>query len=455
MTLRTNTQKGFILVTVLFTTVFIMVMGVVSLQLISSNLNTAKKEQYLVNAQFSADAGIDDAIRQLNLNDSWTGTGSELTLYTTAAFKSTYTTVVTAGSDSLQKFISVTARTYAPATSSTPKYVRKYTVEMRGVTGGDYSVVTGVGGLEMSNSAKIVGGNVFVNGSITMSNNSQIGLSTKPVNVKAAHQNCPVPATALYPKVCATNENGQPISLNNSAKIYGEVQATNQTNGSGMTSPGLVTGNPAPASLPDYDRFGQITAVTNTLNGNFNCSSGTYSWPANYKISGSVNISNTCQVTVNGNVWVTGTLNMSNSSKMIVSNALGATKPIIMVDGQQVVFSNSAVLQSNIIKTGFRILAYWSKAACSVAVAACDVTGTDLYNSRDQTTISLSNNTEGAQTEFYARWTKIDVNNAGNIGALVGQTVSLSNAGAVTFGSTVSGAGGVEAWVVKSYKRTF
>ncbi len=454
----THGQKGFILLTVLTTTVFVMLIGVISLQLIASNLRTSQNERLLVNAQFAADAGIDDAIRQLNNDHDWTGSGGELTLYSDSAFRTTYQSTVVDGAEDTQKFIQVTAHTYAPASSTTPRYTRNYSVEMRGITAGNYSVVTGVGGLVMTNSSKIVGGNVYVNGSITMSNTAQIGLSTNPVNVKAAHQNCPAPATAAYPQVCGPGENGQPITLTNSAKIYGEVQATNQTNGSGMSLPGLVAGNPPATALPSHDRLTQINNVSTTLNGNFSCSSGSHNWPANYRITGTVNISNSCQVTVNGDVWIGGTLNLSNSqSKMIVANSLGTTQPVIMIDGASgATFSNSTTLQSNAQNTGFRIITYWSTAACSTSTTApCDVTGTALYNSRDDTTISLSNSASGPNTEFYARWSQVTVNNSGNIGALVAQTVRLSNSGAITFGTSVSGVGGIEAWVVKSYKRTF
>lgn len=458
MTQLKQHQRGFILLTVLTTTVFIMLIGVISLQLISSNFRTAKNEQYLVNAQFAADAGIDDAIRQLNNDHDWAGSGSEQTLYNGSDYRATYQSWVADGTDDLQKVITVTAHTYSPASSTTPKYTRNYTVEMRGITSGNYSVVTGVGGLVMTNSSKIVGGSVYVNGAITMSNSAQIGLTTNPVTVKAAHANCPVPANATYPRVCNSGENGQPISFNNSAQIYGEVQATNQTDGSNMSLPGLVSGSPPATSLPSHDRMAQINAVSNTLTGNFNCSTGSHTWPANYRITGDVNISNSCQVTVNGHVWIQGKLTMSNSqSKMIVANSLGATQPVVMIDGSNgASFSNSSTLQSNSQNTGFRIITYWSTDACSTSTTSpCDVTGTSLYNSRDDTTISLNNSSSGPNTEFYARWSQIDVGNSGNIGALVGQTVRLTNSGAITFGTSVSGIGGIEAWVVKSYKRTF
>jgi hypothetical protein len=139
---------------------------------------------------------------------------------------------------------------------------------------------------------------------------------------------------------------------------------------------------------------------------------------------------------------------------MIVANSVGTTQPVVMIDGAGGAdFNNSSTLQSNSSKTGFRIITYWSRASCSPGCSS--VTGSDLYNSRNDTTIALSNSSSGPQTEFYARWTKVDVNNAGNIGALVGQTIKLSNSGAVTFGTSLNGVGGIEAWVVKSYKRTF
>lgn len=325
---------------------------------------------------------------------------------------------------------------------------------MRGVSSGDYSVVTGVGGLIMSNSAKIVGGNVYVNGRITMSNTAQIGLSTNPVDVKAAHQSCPVPANATYPRVCNSGENGQPITLTNSSRIYGEVQATNQTNGASMSNPGLIAGSPPAVAIPDYDRTAQVAAVSNTLNGSFSCSSGNFTWPANYKITGNVSISNSCQVTAYGNVWIGGTLSLSNSSKMIVADSVGTTKPVIMVDGQSgATFSNNTELKSNNQNTGFRIITYYSTASCSPNCS--NVTGTDLYNSSTRSTINLVNSSQGPHTEFFARWSQVDVNNGGNIGALVGQTIRMTNSGAVTFGATVSGAGGIQAWVIKSYKRDF
>ena len=456
----TKEQPGFALVALLITIFFVAAAGIVTAQLALSNLLLASVEYYRVNAQFAADAGLDDAIQHLNSDQSYTGTGSETDFYTDTgnAYKTTYQTTITddPGGDTYTKYLDVDAKAYAPATASSPRIERKFQVRLRGVSGGSFSVVTGVGGLYMSNNAKIVGGNVYVNGEIQLANSSQIGLTTNPVTVRAAHQICPVPPDSSYPRVCNSGENGQPITMSVNAKIYGDVQGTNQTTGTNMFNPGLQAGTPAPQALPTHDRDALKSAIASTITGaSAGCSSGTKTWAANTKITGNVDISGSCKVTVNGDVWITGNLSTSNTSQLIVQNGL-TTAPVLMIDGSSgLSMSNSSALTSNTNATpvGFRIVTYWSTASCSPDCG--NVTGTDLYNSRNTTTISLSNSASGAQTEFYARWSRVTINNSGNVGALVGQTVQLSNSGAITFGSSVSGSFGISAWVVSTYKRTY
>lgn len=447
-------QKGFVLISLLLTTLFVLAAGVATAQLATNNYRSSIVEHYRVDTQFAADAGIDKAVQEINANDSWNGTGGQVTLHDTGNYKTTYETVVTNDADPLKKLVTVTGRSYSPSTSTTPQVERTYQVALRAITSGDFSVVTGVGGLVMSNNSKIIGGNVFVNGTISMSNSAQIGLTTAPVAVKAAHQSCPAAGGPTYPRVCNSGENGQPISLSGSSRIYGEVTATNQTNGSQMLNPGLVSGSVAPAALPTHDRNAQKAAVATTQTAaTASCSSGTKTWPANLKITGNVSVSNSCKVTVQGDVWITGSLTISNSSDVIVANGI-TTSPVIMVDAQNGLdVSNNADLVSNSSSIGFRIITYWSTSGCSPDCT--DVTGSALFSSRNTTTIQLSNGSQGPNTEFYARWSRVSLSNGGNIGSLVGQTVQLTNSAAVTFGSSVSGVGGVEGWVIDSYKRNY
>lgn len=448
-------QNGFVMIALLIATMFVMVAGTATAALAASNYRTAKDDQYRLDAQLAADAGLDKAVYELNQDNDWAGSGGEQTLIDNGKYKSTYETSVTAGADDLHKVITVTARTYA-FNSAIPASTRSYSVVVRGINAGSFSVVTGVGGLEMLNSSKIIGGSVYVNGTISMTNTAQIGLASSPVNVQVANQNCPSPADSTYPRLCNPGENTNPIDITLSAHIYGAVVANDQSDGHNMTSPGLTSGSVSPQALPDYDRAAQISAVTSTITASdAKCAStnGTVDWPANLKITGNVSLTNKCKIVVHGNVWITGSLSLSNSSQLVAADGL-STPPTVMVDGAGGVdATNGSSFTSNSGDIGFLIITYWSKASCSPDCTS--VTGSDLYNSSQVTTINLENSSNGPNTEFYARWSRVELANSGNIGALVGQEVRLTNSSAVTFGTEVSGAGGIIGWVIDSYQRAY
>jgi hypothetical protein len=423
------------------------------MQLTVNNYKLGRKDQLRTQAQLGADAGIDYALQQVNSVSGWAGTATPTEIQNDGKVRVTYEVIAT-DNNADSKTLTAIGRSYSPTTHTTPDSAVKIKVDLRAVKSGYYSIVTGVGGLYLSNSAKIVGGDVLVNGEINLTNSSQIGLTTNPVNVQVAHQTCPNPANNTYPRLCSPNENGQPINIQNTAHIYGTVKANNQTNGAGMTNPGLTASSGVPAQpLPSHDRAGQVAAVATTVtSAAAGCSSGTKTWAANTKITGDVSISGTCQVTVNGNVWITGSLTVKNSAKLIVSNTLTTTQPTLMIDGNIASFSNSAELKSNSNSTGFEIVTYKSNASCSPTCS--DVTGTDLYNSRNLVTISLDNNTSAPNTIFYARWSRVQINNAGLIGALIGQTIELKNSGTISFGTSVPGVGNTY-WVIDGYRRSF
>ena len=419
------------------------------MELAVSSLNVSRKDQSQTHSQFASDAGIDEALQTINQNSTWTGTAGEIVLHNENNIKTTYQVTVANNPDGT-KTLTSTGRTFRPAASTTPITSRVIKADLRPITTGLYSIVTGVGGLYMSNSSKIVGGDVLVNGEIIMSGSAQIGLTTNPVKVEVAHQNCPVPGDATYPRLCISGENGEPISIVSPARIYGTVKANNQTNGANMTNPGLVAGSVAVQPLPTHDRAAQKAAVTSTTLGPLaSCNSGSATWPANYKITGDVTIQNSCKVTISGDVWITGKLNVKNIAQIIVSNSLGATMPNIMVDGETVNFSNAAQLKSNNLSTGAQLLNYYSKASCSPDCAS--VTGADLYNSRSEETINFDNSSSAPQSKLYARWTRVVVQNSGGIGALIGQTVELRNNSTITFGTAIGTA--TTYWVIDVYRR--
>ena len=452
--LRSLKESGSILLSFVITLPFIIIIAASYVSLATASFRSARQDQLHTHAQLSADAGADYAVDQISQNSDWSGTSAQIELLNSDNVRTTYDiSVSTNGSTS--KTITSVGRAFWPANSTTPAASVSINIGLRPVTSGDYSVVSGVGGLIMSNSAKILGGDVLVNGTVSLSNSAQIGLKMSPVDLEVAHQSCPTGGGDSYPRLCASGENGQPISLVNSSHIYGSVKANNQTDGDGMSNPGLVASSGVtPQTLPNHDRAVQKAAIADTITGSEASCSGsqTRTWAANTKITGNVVVSNSCRVSVQGDVWITGNLSISNSGRMSVADSLGATRPNIMIDGPSGAnFSNSTVLASNNVNTGFQVITYWSSDDCSPDRS--NVTGEDLYNSRNISTIRLDNSASGPQTIFYARWSRVNIVNSGQIGALVGQSVKLANSGTITFGTSVSTS--TTFWVIDSYRRIY
>jgi hypothetical protein len=446
-------EHGSIILVFIITLPVLILMALYYTNLALTSFQVGRQDQLHTEAQLAADAGADYGVEQLSQNNNWTGTGSEVTLHSDSKLHTTFTDSVSGDSNS--KTIAVTGRTYWPASSTTATRSVSIDVNLYPVTSGNFSIVTGAGGLIMSNSSKIVSGNVFINGQISMSNSAQIGLSTNPVNVQVADQACPNPADATYPRVCNSGENGQPIAISSPAHIYGTVTATNQTNGSNMSNTGLVAnGSVSPLTLPTYDRAAQKTAATNNMTAAAASCSGnqTVTWPANTKITGNVTVSNSkCTVIIQGNVWITGSLSVSNGAQLDISNSVGTTLPNIMVDGSGgITFSQSSAVVRNSSNTGAEFYTFYSKASCSPDCSS--VTGTDLASSRTVTTISLNNSASAASSVFYAYWSQVSLGNSGQIGAVIGQTIQMSNTAAITFGSS-TGVAGNTVWVIKGYHR--
>lgn len=461
MRLLTTDQSGAILVSILLVFPFLILITLHYMSLGTSIFRVAANDQSQTYAQLAADAGLDLSLQEVNIDSAWAGTDSEVTLHNEPSVRTTYATTVTSNGPE-EKTITSTGRTYKPAANTTPVSTVTLVTELRPVNSGNFSVVTGVGGLYMQNSAKVLGGDVFINGELQMQNSAQIGLESNPVTVNVAHQNCPDPPDASYPAACGPSD-GEPITITNSAHIYGTVNANNQLDGNGMDDPGLVSSSGVvPKPLPEHDRNAQKANVTTTTSDNYylNCDKGTRTWPGRLKIEGDVTIRQSCTVKVEGDVWITGRLTMQNSARMIVSdtialggqNTVDAGRPTIMIDGSAgFAMQNSAKVEANSNDVGTKFITYWSRASCSPDCA--DVTGVDLANTRGDRTIYLQNSASAPDSIVYARWSQAELGNGGGIGAVIGQTVRLSNTATITF-STSMGAG-TSYWVIDSYRRQF
>lgn len=459
---HTKDTQGFVIATVLITVLFVMTIMIVAVQYGANNYTLSAQESYRVNAQFAADAGIDAGINELNIDPDWTGSGGEVTLLDTGAIRTTYESTLLNGAEDDEKILSVIARSYAPSTATEPRVERRYELDLLAVTSGTSitSVVSGVGGLVLNNNAKITGGDVVVNGTIDMSNQSQIGTQSNAVNVRVAHQTCPQPANASYPQVCGAG-NGEPIDMSNNARIYGDVQANNQVDDDGMSSPGLTANSGVtPVDLPEYDRsqhsgateFDATDSAVRCPNNN-----GSVTWQANIKINGNVDMKNNCTITIRGDVWITGNFTTGNQGTIIVDDVVGNDRPVIMIDGASGFnFSNNGEIVPNSQGTGVEMRTFWSHSSSGCSPNCTNLTGTGLANSQNVTTIDLGNNGDAPNSVFIAQWSRVRVSNNGALGAVAGQSIYLSNQAVINFTASVPGSDNLTiSWVKRGYMRVY
>ena len=445
-----KSQGGYVLLLALITsmTLFIALSGILSLSMM--NLASVKRSSIDTSAQYVAEAGVDKAVFEINNDPAYPGTNSAcpidssssnpVTLFDDSVKgKGTYETCTMPGSIPREIIVYAVGKVYSSGTAANPISTRKIRVTVQGSPAGAYAVQTGPGGMIMTNSATISNGPVYVGGYLTMSGTARIGSASAPIPVRVANARCPSPATAAFPSICTGGAMPNPITINNSARIYGAVTANGQVNSAGMSHTGLVgsSGVAAPA-LPDYDRDAQKAAVATNITGAAASCSGTstVTWPANVKITGNVTLSHTCTIIVSGNAWITGNITATQKA-IIIPGAAVSAQPTIMVDGSNgISMQNQAVIATNAGSVGMMFITYHSAAGCSPDCGS--VTGTDLYNSQSIRTIDMNNQGNAPGSVLYARWTKVSVGQGGTIGALLGQTIELNNSGNLSFVSTVS-----------------
>lgn len=477
-------QKGFIMATMLAIVLIISVLVVTVTSRSVANHQSAVSENSRTNAQFAADSGLDIGLYELNQDDTYTGTLAEVTIVNDGAIKTTYDVDITNGSSATKKIIRSTGRTYVPASATTPKATRIFELEAEAVTSGTGpgSVVSGVGGLLLNNNSRITGGDVIVNGTVTVNNGAQIGLSTNAVNLRVAHMSCPSPVTAAYPEPCTS---GQPIT--NNGLIYADVKAQNQTVSTGMSNPGLTGSVFAPIAVPGYDRVAHKAALqlpvlaptplsVNPMQAGYAPNNAAVScgnnvnktWGANIKISGNIALGNNCTVTVTGNVWITGNITFGNNSTIQISNTLGATRPVIMIDGSAGLSTgnNTRILPNN-VGTGAEVVTMWWNTNTATngnfncggiadLLECAAVTGLALSTSQATTTINLSNNANASGTVFRTLWSRAVISNNGALGAVAGQTIQLGNNAVINFTASIAGSDNlVTTWVKRGYLRVY
>jgi hypothetical protein len=195
--------------------------------------------------------------------------------------------------------------------------------------------------------------------------------------------------------------------------------------------------------------------MTSTIAGNNNsvvCNQYpfTRTWAANLKMTGNVSVSSSCEVTIYGDAYITGNFDLGGSAKITVAESVNTTRPVVVVDGTITVGGSGRII-ANSKGTGIHFVSFKSSATCSPACTT--VTGTDLYNSKNLTTVNIGGAVNLPGMIFQAYWGKLVLGGSGSVGSVVGQTLDLSGAGTVTFGTSL--ASGTSQYNIRSYQQVF
>lgn len=455
--------SGMILVALIIIASILTVIGLSLASYASSQYSVTSRNVFSANAGQVAEAGIEQTVEQLNQNDAFTGYSTDQQFFNnTTQGNGSFTTAVT-NITSNAKTITSTSKVYRPNSTKLVS-TKQIKVTVVGTQSQGYSVYSGVGGLILGGSANITNSDVFVNGTLTLSGASKIGTNAQPVNVNVANQACPTGSSpgASYPQVCT---NTQPITLAQSTNIYGTVCATGQTSKGpnnnnniqgGTSGQGLVAGcTTPPVAMPSYDRAAHISRMTTTAAGNSNtyvCNNSPFNrtWPANLKLTGNVSVASSCNIVIKGDAYITGDFSLGGAAKITVDESVGTTRPVVVVDGG-ISIAGSGSLIANSKGTGIEFISFKSGASCGATCTS--LSGNDLKTSQGLQTISIGGNVNLPGMVFYAYWGKLTVGGSGNIGAGLGQTVDMSGAGTVTFGTKL--AAGARTWTISSYQQNF
>lgn len=461
MTKRQTNEQGLVMVLALTMVAALMVVGLSLLSNSTSQYQLTNVATSNTNAIYLAEAGVEQSVQALNADSTFSGYPSEQVFFNNSSQGyGTYTVGITPASGNPDaKVITSTGKIYRYNNHTDLLSSRTVQVTVVGTTSDGYSVMTGPGGLILSGSAKITNSSVYVGGTISLNGSASIGTNDQPLDVFVANKACPTGNNpgSTYPTTCTSS---QAIDLKHSTYIYGSTCATGQTNPgpnnnfkTGNGGQGLIIGCTAPdVSQPSYDKAAHLANVSTTAAGTSNtyvCNNWpfTRTWPANLQLNGNVSIASSCDVTITGDVYITGDLNLGGAATIRIANSLGTTRPVILVDGK-ITAGGSAQIIPNSSGTGAHFISWKSNAPC--ASSCTSITGTNLKNTQSFETISVGGAVNVPGVVFQSYWGKTTLSGSGNVGSAVGQTVDLSGAGTVTFGTELSS--GVSTWTISSYQ---
>ncbi len=390
-----------------------------------------------------AEAGIEAAIWKLNNVPGYTGETN--TTYNNGTYDITITNL--SGSERL-----IRASAYVPNQANA---IGRRVVQVTATTGTinigfNYGVQVGNGGLEMSNSSKVIG-NVYANANIdgansariqgtavvagangyiddvdidgdswshTIRNNSTVGGNAR----HAVLQNTTVTGNAVADSIsnCTITGNAK-YDTRSSCSVSGTATTPNPDN----FVPADIL--PLPISEAQIDIMETEAAAGGTI-GSQTFSSGTRNMGP-VKIDGNLTLSGTAELVMTGSIWVTGEIKLSNSAILRLDSSYGSLDGIVIAgidedaNNGYIEISNSAQVMGSGTEGSYVLLLSQREGTGSTAIKQDNGQGSAILD-----------------TILYAGEGMIDIANSSGMREITAAKLKISNSATVTYESGVASA---------------
>jgi len=325
---KNEKTKGQILVIALVVTAVLLILAVGLISITSMEYlysNAAYKKTQAISL---AEAGVEKAISELNLNTNYTGTGG-----TPVALGSGEFEVSVSGTGELR---TIEGTGYIPNKAS---YKQKKIVKVNLMVSSEllsfrYAVQVGIGGADLAANSTI-NGNVYCNAGITGASKSQ---------------------------------------------ITGDAYAVTT-----ISDPPAVGGSRHPGSpalaMPDlnYTFWKDEAAKGDTHEGDYTINSNTDLGPL--KINGKLIINTGATVTMQGPIYATGGFEMNSNSNLRIDNSFGSIGTVLITDGRIILASNTTIYTTSASPKGYILLA--STSTDDVAITISSNTSNGLFYAID------------------------------------------------------------------------
>ncbi len=440
-------QAGQIIIIALIFMVVILVLVGALLGFVFQNVGGTRRAVAGEQALQLADAGIDKAVWRLN-QTAGAFSGETDTVLGTGVFDVSVATL----SGNLKE---VTATGYVP-NKTNPQARKQVKVQVSIDTttiSFNYGILVGEGGLQLQNSARVVG-NVYSNGLIDGTGGTaritgdvySAGPSGRIFNrvqidgSAHAHRidtNVTIGGSA-YGQIMDRVTVGGNVFTNSLSRctIGGNAFFTTKTActiAGSQTTPYSGEPDPPPETFPpipssQIESWKAQAASGGTITGNYLLSGTQQASLGPKKIVGDLRLSNTARLTLTGPLWVTGEIEITNSAVVALAASYGNNSEVMIADGI-IEVKNSAVFQ----KAGPN----------SYIMLLTTATGND-----DQ--FEIGNSADGLIA--YAPNGEVEITNSAGLREIVGWRVEVKNSAQVTYESGLanvnfsSGPGG--SWTV-------